>query len=128
MELETKHHESLVYEVYDHMKNYVREENAIKARDLAAQFNITERHLRDVMHTIRTSDELTRTIGSSPRGYFICKDKVEFERSNNTLYAAAFSYLKAARANEKKAGMDGQLKLKLGQFYQEEFHAFGDNL
>lgn len=124
--METKHHEPLTYRVYEHLKNFVGEESAIPARDLAAQFNISERALRDVIRAIRTSSELTRTVGSSPKGYFICKDKEEFERANNTLYAAAFNLLRTAHANEKKAGLDGQHKMKLGDYYSQVFEAFGE--
>lgn len=124
--IETKHTEPITYRVYNFLKGYVGEENAISARDLAAQFSISERQLRDVISTICNSTELERTIGSSPRGYFICRDKEEFERVNNAIYSAAFSLLRRARANEKKAGLEGQGKLKLGKFYKDYYEAFGE--
>lgn len=124
--IETKHHEPIVYEIYEFLKGFVGEENAISARDLAAQFKVSERGLRDIVSTICKSTELERTIGSSPRGYFICRDKQEFERVNNAIYSAAFSLLRRARANEKKAGLEGQGKLKLGKFYKDYYEAFGE--
>ena len=123
--VETKHLKPIAYKVYDFLKGFVGEQNAISARDLAAQFALEERQLRDVINAIRNSSELERTIGSSARGYFICKDKEEFERANNILYATAFNLLRTARANERKAGLDGQMKLKLGKFYKEEYEAYG---
>lgn len=123
--IETKHLKPIAYKVYDFLKGFVGEQNAISARDLAAQFALEERQLRDVISAICKSTELERTIGSSPRGYFICRDKEEFERVNNSIYSAAFSLLRRARANERKAGLDGQMKLKLGKFYKEEYEAFG---
>lgn len=124
--IETKHHEPIVYRIYDFLKNFVGEENAIQGRDLAAHFKISERKLRDHVNAIRNSTELERTIGSSTRGYFVCKDKDEFMRANGTLYAAAFNLLRTARANSKKAGMEGQGKIPLGRYYKEFVESFGE--
>lgn len=124
--IETKHHEPIVYRIYDFLKNFVGEENAIQGRDLAAQFAITERKLRDYIRQIRNSTELEKTVCATPKGYFVCKDKEEFLRSNGTLYAAAFNLLRTARANSKKAGMEGQGKIPLGKYYKEFVEAFGE--
>lgn len=125
--IETKHSEPIIYRIYDYLKaNCVGEINAIPARDLAAHYKISERQLRDHVNTIRNSSELERTIGSSAKGYFVCKDKEEFLRANGTLYAAAFNLLRTARANSKKAGMEGQGKIPLGKYYKEFVEAFGE--
>lgn len=126
MALETKHHEPIVYKIYDYLKeNCVGEENAISGRDLAARFKITERGLRDYISVIRTSTELRKVIGSSPKGYYVCANKEEAQRANQTFWATAFSYLKVAKAQEKKAGLDGQYLLALGDYYKEFYEAFG---
>lgn len=122
--IETRRHEPIVYRVYEYLKSYVGEENAIQARDLAAQFKISERDLRDIIRAIRNSTELEKTIGSSAKGYFICRDKDEFAKSNETLYATAFNLLRTARANERKAGLEGQGKLRIGEFYKEFYEPF----
>lgn len=124
--IETKHHEPIVYEIYKYLKeNCVGEENAIQGRDLAAQFKITERHLRGYISVIRTSTELRKVIGSSPKGYYVCANKEEAQQANQTFWATAFSYLKVAKAQEKKAGLDGQYLLALGDYYKEFYEAFG---
>ncbi|MCH5316295.1 MAG: hypothetical protein J1E81_10300 [Eubacterium sp.] len=127
MAIETKHHEPIVYDLYKYLSEYcVGEDNAMPARDLAARFDITERALRDYISIIRTSDELRKVIGSSPKGYYVCKDKKEAERANQTFWAAAFSYLKVARAQEIKAGLDGQYLIALGDSYKQFYKAFGE--
>lgn len=127
MNIETKHHSPIVYKVYDELKNFVGRDSAIRARDLAAKFNISERALREVIHTIRESGELEKSIGSSANGYFICTEE-DCEKAINRLYRQAFSTLKVARALEKKVGMNGQMKLKLGEYFKEEYKSLGDDI
>lgn len=123
--MERLNHEPIVYRVYDEMKNHVGKENAITAEELSAYFDISERKLRDIIKTIRRSRELEKVIGSYNGGYFICT-KQEVERANNRLLSQAFSLLKTANANEKKAGMNGQMKLKLGNFYKDTYESLGE--
>lgn len=125
MAIKTKHHNPLVYRVYDYMKDFVGEDNAVPGQDLAAQFNITPRHLRFVISKIRTSDELTRIILSSDKGYFMATEE-EFDRHNKRLECQAYSLLKVSYANRKKAAKDGQYKLPFGEYYQDFVHAFGE--
>lgn len=127
MSIETKHHEPIVYDLYHYLEKFcIGEENAIQGRDLAARFRITERELRDHIATIRTSDELRKVIGTTPKGYFVCKDKTEAERVNKTFWATAASYLKVAKAQEKKANLDGQYLIPLGDYYKKIYEAFGE--
>lgn len=123
--IETKHHEPLVYKIYEFMKSHVGEENAIQGRDLAANFTISERQLRSHIHEIRKSDELTRIILSSNRGYFMATEE-EFDRYNKRLESQAISLLKVFHSNRKKAGKDGQYKIPLGEYYAKIFEAYGE--
>ncbi len=123
--IKQKHHEPIVYAVYDYLKGFVGEANAIKGRDLATHFNISERKLRSVVNTIRNSTELTRIILSSNKGYFMATEE-EFERANRRLENQAHSLLKASYANRKKASKDGQFKIPLGEYYSNVFEAFGE--
>lgn len=123
--IETKHTEPITYKIYEFMKSFVGEENAIQGRDLAAQFKISERQLRGCIHEIRKSDELTRIILSSNRGYFMATE-AEFDRYNKRLKSQAISLLKVFHSNEKKASKDGQYKIKMGNYYKEIFQAFGE--
>jgi transcriptional antiterminator len=122
---EIKHSKPLTYRIYDYLKeNHVGKENAISGADLADKFNISQRKLREVVNEIRNSQELEKIIASSNNGYFICTNE-EFRRANNRLLSTAFNLLRTARANEHKAGLDGQMKMQLGEFYKDTFQAFG---
>lgn len=124
--MEIKHSPTIVYRIYDYLKeNCVGEESAISGRDLARHFKISERGLRDYIAIIRKSSELRKVIGSSTRGYYVCANKEEAQRANQTFWSTAYSYLKVAKAQEKKAGLDGQYLLALGDYYKEFYEAFG---
>lgn len=123
--IKTKHHEPIVYKIYEHMKNFVGEENAIQGRDLAAHFSISERRLRTIKHEICTSTELTRIILASNKGYFMATEE-EFERHNKRMESQAKSLLSASYANRKKAAKDGQYKIPLGDYYAKIFEAYGE--
>lgn len=123
MKIETKKHSPVVYLVYDFMKDYVGESNAIKAKDLSAHFGVSERELRDIISEIRESPVLQLVIGSNNKGYFVCRES-EFERTNNRLKAAAFSLLKVAYANEKKAAKDGQMRIRFSKYMKDSYDAF----
>lgn len=124
MEEQAKHHEPIVYELYREMKNHVGKENAVSAQALSRRFNISERELREHISTIRKSTELRAIIGSSNKGYYLCRAE-EFERANARLERQAFSLLKVAYANKKKAAKDGQYLIPLGTYWKEVFEAFG---
>ena len=123
MKIETKKHSPVVYLVYDFMKDYVGESNAIKAKDLSAHFGVSERELRDIISEIRESPVLQLVIGSNNKGYFVCRES-EFERTNNRLKAAAFSLLKVAYANDKKAAKDGQMRIRFSKYMKDSYDAF----
>lgn len=125
MSIETKHHAPIVYKVYAILKEFIGRENAVSAKELSSWFNISERQLREIIHTIRESAELEKSIGSCNKGYYICT-KEDARQAIERLYNQAFSTLKVARALEKKVGMNGQMKLKLGQWYKNEYQSLGE--
>lgn len=124
--MEVKHSEPITYRLYDELKNHIGESNAISAKELSAKFGICERTLREHINTIRNSAELEKIIGSSNNGYFICTAE-EFKQTNNRLLSTAVNLLKTVKANERKAGLDGQMKMQLGKHYKEVFQAFGES-
>lgn len=118
-------HEPIVYQIYGEMQNHVGVDNAISAKELSAKFGITERKLREYVSEMRRSNELEKLVMSCNDGYFICTDAAEFNRAVHRLLNAAFDLLKTARAVEKKAGHDGQVKIKVGELYNEICAPFG---
>lgn len=110
--------------VYAFLQTKVGKENAVSARELCERFGIPERELRDIIHYIRNSAEFVGVISSNNKGYFLCTAE-EFARANKRLEKQAFSLLKVAYANRKKASRDGQLTFGLGTFCTQVIEAFG---
>lgn len=125
MSIETKHHSPIVYLVYDELKKHIGKENAISAWELAVKFTITERELRCIIHTIRESSELEKSIGSCNNGYYICT-KYDANKAIERLYRQAFSTLKVARALEKKVSINGQGKIPMGDYFKKFYQSLGE--
>ena len=121
-----KHHSPIVYRIYDELKNHIGKKNAISGKDLSKIFNISERVLRGYINEITGSLELTRTVGTSNKGYYICSDGKEFDQANARIWKQAISLIKRAKAQEKKAQADGQGQIQVGKYYKEFIQAFGE--
>lgn len=122
--IEVKKYRPIVYGVYEHLRTYHQgEENAISGKDLSRYFNISDRTLREIVNEIRNSGVFQLVIGSSDRGYYVCRED-EFNAMNNRLKSAAFSLLKVAYANDKKAAKDGQMRIRFGKYAKDTFEAF----
>lgn len=118
-------HEPILYQIYAEMQNHVGVDNAISAKDLSAKFRISERKLREYVSEMRRNNEFDKLVMSGNDGYFVCANSAEFDRAVQRLLSAAFDLLKTARAAEKKAGHDGQVKIKIGELYNEICEPFG---
>lgn len=125
MSIETKHHAPIVYEIYDEMKNYVGKKNAISAKELSEKFCLSQRGLREVIHTIRDSNELEKVIGSCNAGYYICTDE-DCEKAIERIFRQAISTFKVGPSMKKKIALNGQGKLKLGDYYKSFVQSLGE--
>lgn len=126
MPIETKTHEPIVYRLYDYLKNnHVGKVNAIKGRDLATKFNISERQLRDYISELREDMQFDKVIMPCNKGYYI-PTEAEGAADIQRLFHHAFSELRIARASVAKASRHGQGKIKLGDYYKEFVEAFGE--
>lgn len=112
--------------VYAFLQTKVGKENAVSARELCERFDIPERELRVVISEIRNNKKYLSVIGSCNLGYYLCKEE-EFEKTNRRLKSQAFSLLKTAYANEKKAAKDGQFFLSEKDYCLSVVQAFGQN-
>ena len=124
-DVEKKGHIPIIYRIYNEMLDHVGVDNAISAKELSAKFGITERKLREYVSEMRRSNELEKVVMSCNDGYFVCTSAEEFDRAVQRLLSAAFDLLKTARATEKKAGHAGQVKIKVGELYNEICEPFG---
>lgn len=124
--LETQHHEPIVYRVYDYLKeHYYGRKNSIKKPELAAKFGITDRELRRITKEINESKELEKLV-STTHCCYMCETKEECEKSIRNTYRVAIALFKKAKAMEKKVGLNGQIKLKLGKYYKDVVETFTD--
>lgn len=117
-------HDQTVYGIYDALCKHVGAESAVAADDLANWFGISERKLRDYISEIRRDADFEKIVCSSNSGYYIATEE-EADRANRRLYSQAFSLLKTAHANDKKAGRNGQMRMRLEAFEKEIVEAFG---
>ena len=117
--IETKHHEPAVYRLYDYLKNnHLGRENGIKKPELAQKLGISERELRRLTKEINTSTELEKLV-STTHCCYMCKTKEECEQSIRNTYRTAITLLKKGKAMERKIGLNGQIKMPLGdEFYE----------
>lgn len=110
--------------VYNILCQHVGNKNAIPADRLAEFCKISERKLRDYISEIRRNADFEKIVCSSNNGYYIATEE-EADRANRRLYSQAFSLLKTAHANDKKAGRNGQMRMRLDAFEKEIIEAFG---
>lgn len=111
---EQQRHSPLAYAIYNKLKNnHAGMKNAISAADLAAYFGIDKRLLRLKIHDIRESNspDFETCIVSGDGGYWCAVSWEDYKRANHRLFSAAFSLLRCARANSRKASLHNQGKI-----------------
>lgn len=124
--IETIHHETKVYRLYDYLKNnHLGFSNGIRKPELAEKFGVSERELRKLTKKINESNELEKLI-STTHSCYMCNTKQECEKSIRNTYRVAIALFKKAKAMEKKVGLNGQIKLKLGKYYKDVVETFTD--
>lgn len=122
--IETKHHEPAVYRLYDYLKNnHLGRENGIKKPELAQRLGINERELRKLTKEINTSTELEKLV-STTHCCYMCKTKEECEKSIRNTFRTAIALIKKGNTMAKKVGLNGQIKMPLGQYYKEFVETF----
>lgn len=118
-EIVVKHHEPIVYQVYEYLKaNHLGKENGITRNELALALGIPIRALRKITSEINSSSELEKLI-STTNCCYMCKTESECEKATQSTFKQAFSLLKKAYKMEKKISNHDQAKIKLGKYYSE---------
>ena len=122
--IETKHHEPAVYRLYDYLKNnHLGRENGIKKPELAQRLGINERELRKLTKEINTSTELEKLV-STTHCCYMCKTKEECEKSIRNTFRTAIEKNKKGNTMAKKVGLNGQIKMPLGNEFYEIVNTF----
>lgn len=113
-----------VYNLYFYLKkNHLGEENSIKKPILAKILGITERDLRRLTKEINDSTQLEKLV-STTHGCYMCDTKAECEKSIRNTYRVAIALFKKAKAMEKKVGLNGQIKINLGNDFKDFVETF----
>lgn len=124
--IEVVKHEPEVYRVYDYLKNHhLGCKNGILKRELAEELGITERRLRKLTSEINGSHELVKLVSTTGSCY-MCETKEECTKSIRNTYNVAIALFKKAKQMEKKVGLNGQIKLKLGKYYKDVIETFDE--
>ena len=122
--IEIKHHEPAVYRLYDYLKNnHLGRENGIKKPELAQKLGINERELRKLTKEINTSTELEKLV-STTHCCYMCKTKEECEKSIRNTFRTAIALIKKGNTMAKKVGLNGQIKMPLGNEFYEIVNTF----
>lgn len=148
MSIKAKHHQPIVYRVYEELKHHVGAENAISADDLCDKFDELcidfsnpvgqwrncvlystskkRRKLRTIIREIRRSGELEKVIGSCKNGYYVCT-KDDAQKAIDRLMNAAKNMFKTAYVMAKKVGLDGQMKIQYSKYISDTYHSLMEN-
>lgn len=122
--IEVIHHEPEVYRVYDYLKtHHLGRENGIRKPELANKLGISERQLRKLTKAINESTELEKLV-STTHSCYMCQTKEECERAIRNTYRVAIALFKKAKAMEKKVGLNGQIKIKMGEYFADFVKTF----
>ena len=115
---------SLEYRLANYLRaNHLGKENGIKRSNLADFMGITERELRRTIKAINESTEIENLVSTS-HCIYMCNTAKECETSIRNTYRVAIALFKKAKAMEKKAGLNGQVKIKLGDDYTDFVQTF----
>lgn len=98
-------------------------ENGIKRDVLAWQLGVHERSVRKAIKKINESPDIEALVSTS-HSIYMCDTKDECEQAINNTYRMAISLFKKAKAMEKKMKLNGQIKIKLGDDYDEFVQTF----
>ena len=79
--------------------------------------------MRKLTKEINTSTELEKLV-STTHCCYMCNTKEECEQSIRNTYRTAITLLKKGKAMERKVGLNGQIKMPLGQYYKEFVETF----
>lgn len=113
-----------VYHIYYYLNRiHLGEENGITKPALATMLNMTERELRHYTKIINENSQFERLVSTTHRCY-ICNTKAECEKSIRNTYRVAIALFKKAKAMEKKVGLNGQIKINLGNDFKDFVETF----
>ena len=123
-ETEVLVHEPPVQALYKYLKNcHLGEENGITKPELANALDISERDLRRFTKAINEDLKYEKLVSTTHKCY-MCNTKEECEKSIRNTYRVAVALFKKAKVMEKKVGLNGQIKINLGDDFKDFVETF----
>ena len=99
------------------------EGNGIPRPKVAEHFNITPRDLRRITKEINTSPKYEKLV-STTHSCYICDTERECEKTLRNTYRVAVALFKKAKQMERKVGLNGQFRIKLGDDFKDIVETF----
>lgn len=104
-------------------KNHLGKENGISRAELSKKLGIGEIRLKALRREINESTEIDKLVSTSGSCY-MCNTEAECERAICATIMPAVAMIKKARIMAKKMGLNGQVKINLGDDYKEVVEVF----
>ena len=97
--------------------------NGVVRPSLALTLGISERELRKLTKEINESPEYEKLI-STTHSCYMCETKAECEKSIRNTWRVALALIKKAKQMERKVGLNGQIKINVGDMYNDIVKTF----
>ena len=115
-------------ETIEKFANYMQEkhlgkENGVTEQELAIRFGVTKRTVRSWMSGVNNDPTIPRLVSTSDACY-MCANTKEGVEAVASSYRFIASVIKKTRVMQKKMGLDGQVKINLGDDYKEVVEVF----
>ena len=122
--MDNKKYEPIVYEYYKYLrKNHYGKENGIERSKLAEHFKLKLTAQKNILKTINESAEFSKLVSTSGSIY-MCRTKAECEKAAFNEFKSGLTRLKKGKQMLNKINMNGQMKIKLGEYYKETIECF----
>lgn len=108
--------------------NYMQEkhlgkENGVTEQELAIRFGVAKRTVRSWMSGVNNDPTIPRLVSTADACY-MCATNQEGTEAIAKEYRRVVTEIKKLRVMQKKMGLDGQVKIPLGDDYKEVVEVF----
>jgi len=104
-------------------KHHYSKENGISRELLSQKLGVNGGTLKDLRRQINESTEIEKLVSTS-RSCYLCKTDAECLEAIRATIMPAVAMIKKARIMAKKMGLNGQVKIPLGDDYKEVVEVF----
>lgn len=115
-------------ETIEKFANYMQEkhlgkENGVTEQELAIRFGVAKRTVRSWMSRVNSDPTIPRLVSTADACY-MCANNNEGKESIAKSFKRIITEIKKIQVMKKKMGLDGQVKINLGDDYKEVVEIF----